>query len=355
MAELFERHDRARFETIAVSFGPDDGSEMRARLRAAFDRFIDVKGSSDGEIAGIMRDLEIDIAVDLKGFTENSRPGIFAHRPAPITVSYMGFPATMNSELIDYIIGDRIIIPETEKSNYSEKVVYLPDSYWVNDSKKRISERKFSRAELGLPENGFVFCCFNNNYKIRPNFFDVWMRLLRAVEGSVLWLFEGNPAVARNLRREAQARGIAPERLIFAPRMELEDHLARHRFADLFLDTLPYNAHTTATDALWTGLPVLTCTGTTFVGRVCTSLLNAVGLPEMITESLDAYEALALKLANDQDALAAIKEKLAGNRGSHPLFDTDRFRRHVEAAFVTMFERRQRGEPPASFSVEPLS
>jgi protein O-GlcNAc transferase len=355
MAELFERHDRARFETVAMSFGFDDGSEMQSRLRAAFDRFVDVKGKSDREIAALARDMEIDIAVDLKGFTENSRPGIFALRPAPVAASYMGFPATMGTDFIDYIIADRFVIPETETSSYSEKVAYLPDSYWVNDSKKRIAERTPSRAEAGLPETGFVFCCFNNSYKIRPEFFDVWMRLLHKVEGSVLWLFEGNPAVGRNLRQEAKARGIAPDRLIFAPRMALADHLARHRLANLFLDTLPYNAHTTATDALWVGLPVLTCTGSTFVGRVCASLLNAIAMPEMITGSVDAYEALALKLATDAQALAAVREKLVRNRASQPLFDTDRFRRHFEAALVTMHERHQAGAAPASFSVEPLS
>jgi protein O-GlcNAc transferase len=353
MAELFERHDRARFETFAISFGFDDGSKMQSRLRGAFNRFVDVKEKSDREIAALVREMEIDIAVDLKGFTENSRPGIFALRPAPVAVSYMGFPATMGADFIDYIIADRFVIPETENGSYSEKVVYLPDSYWVNDSKKRISERTPSRVEAGLPEAGFVFCCFNNNYKIRPEFFDVWMRLLHKVEGSVLWLFEGHAAVARNLRQEAAARGIAPERLIFAPRMALADHLARHRLADLFLDTLPYNAHTTATDALWVGLPVLTCAGSTFVGRVCASLLDAIGLPEMIAGSLEAYEALALKLATEAQALAAVKEKLGRNRASQPLFDTDRFRRHFEAAFITMHERHQRGEAPASFSVAP--
>ena len=355
MAELFERHDRARFETIALSFGPDDGSKMRARLQAAFDRFVDVSQKNDREIADLMRSMEIDIAVDLKGFTENARPGIFALRPAPVAVSYMGFPATMNAGFIDYIVADRFIIPETEAINYAEKVAYLPNSYWVNDTKKRISERQFSRADLGLPERGFVFCCFNNSYKIRSDFFDVWMRLLHQLEGSVLWLLEVNAAVNRNLRREAQARGIDPERLVFAPRMALEDHLARHRFADLFLDTLPYNAHTTATDALWTELPVLTCTGKTFVGRVGASLLHALGLPEMIADTLAAYEALALKLARDERALSAIKDKLAHNRATQPLFDTDRFRRHFEAAFITMVERHQRGEPPASFAVEPLA
>ena len=307
MAELFERHDRTRFETVAISFGPDDGSEIRARLQAAFEHFVDVGQKSDREIADLMRNIEVDIAVDLKGFTENARPGIFALRPAPVAASYMGFVATMGVNFMDYIIADRTLIPDDQKRHYSEQVVYLPDSYWVNDSKKEISDRTPTRVEAGLPERGFVFCCFNNNYKITPKFFDLWMRLLRQVEGSVLWLFESNPAVARNLRREAQARGIAPERLVFAPRLPLADHLARHRLADLFLDTLPCNAHTTATDALWVGLPVLTCIGTTYAGRVCASLLNAIGLPEMITDTLAAYEALALKLAREETALATVK------------------------------------------------
>jgi protein O-GlcNAc transferase len=353
MAELFERHDRARFETFAISFGIDDGSAIRARLQGAFEHFLDVKQKSDREIADLMRAMEIDVAVDLKGFTENARPGILALRPAPIAVSYMGFVATMGVDFVDYIIEDPTLIPDEQKRHYSEQVVHLPDSYWVNDTRKTVSDRTPSRAEVGLPERGFVFCCFNNNYKITPKFFDLWMRLLRLIDGSVLWLFESNPAVAANLRREAQARGVMPERLVFAPRVALADHLARHRLADLFLDTLPCNAHTTATDALWVGLPVLTCIGTSYPGRVCASLLKAIGLPEMITDTPAAYEARALQLARDPGALSAIKDSLGRNRMTHPLFDTDRFRRHFEAAFATMFERYQRGEPPVSFAVQP--
>ncbi len=351
MAGLFELHDRKRFETIAVSFGADSRGDMRTRLKPAFGRFIDVSQKSDRGVAEMLRELEVDIAVDLKGFTGDSRTGIFALRAAPIQVNYLGYPGTMGADYIDYIIADRWVIPEEQHEYYAEKVVYLPESYQVNDSKRPIAEHTPSRAKLGLPEKGFVFCSFNNNYKITPLVFDIWMRLLRQVEGSVLWLLEGNAAVVRNLKREAEKRGIAPERLVFATRVKLADHLARHRLADLFLDTLPCNAHTTASDALWAGLPVVTCLGATFAGRVAGSLLNAVGLPELIAHSLKEYEALALKLARDKKALAKIRSKLARNRKTCPLFDTDRFRRHIEAAYTTMWERYQRGEPPVSFAV----
>jgi protein O-GlcNAc transferase len=354
MAELFETHDRARFETTAISFGPDTPSGMRARLKRALDRFIDVRQKSDRQVAHLLRELEIDIAVDLKGFTTDCRTGIFAHRAAPVQVNYLGYPGTMGADFIDYILTDRLVIPEGEHGCYTEKVVYLPDTYQVNDSKRVIADRTPARTEAGLPEQAFVFCSFNNNYKLNPMVFDVWMRLLSKVEGSVLWLLEGNAAAVRNLRKEATDRGIAPERLVFASRVRLEEHLARHRLADLFLDTLPYNAHTTASDALWAGLPVLTCLGTTFAGRVAASLLNAIGLNELITHSLEEYESLALELATNPKRPAEIKSKLAKNRGIFPLFDTDRFRRHIEAAYTTMWKRYQRGEPPESFAVEPI-
>ncbi len=353
MAGLFELHDRERFETIALSFGPDSAGEMRTRLEAAFDRFIDIRPKSDREVAAMMRALEVDIAVDLNGFTADARTGIFALRPAPIQVNYLGYPGTMGADYIDYILADRWVISEADQQHYAEKIVYLPDTYQVNDRKRRIGERTPARAALGLPETGFVFCSFNNNYKITPFMFDIWMRLLHQVEGSVLWLLEGNAAVVRNLRREAEKRRVAPDRLVFAPRMKLEDHLARHRRADLFLDTLPYNAHTTASDALWAGLPLVTCLGSTFAGRVAASLLDAVGLPELIARSLEDYEALALALANDRTRLASLKSRLAQNRETFPLFDTDRFRRHIESAYATMWQRHQRGEPPAGFAVAP--
>jgi predicted O-linked N-acetylglucosamine transferase (SPINDLY family) len=351
MAELFERHDRNKFEILGISSGPDRRSEMRSRLIAAFDRFVDVRRLSDADVARLLREAEADIAVDLKGFTQNCRPSILAHRPAPIQVNYLGYPGTMGAEYIDYIVADEFVIPRDHQIHYSEKVVYLPDCYQVNDRKRKIAERPPARAEVGLPEHGFVFCCFNNNFKMTPRIFDIWMRLLQRVDQSVLWLLQGSTAAESNLRREAQVRGINPSRLIFAPRMKLQQHLARHRLADLFLDTLPYNAHTTASDALWTGLPVVTCAGTTFAGRVAGSLLQAVGLPELVTNALEDYEALALRLATQQGLLQEIKGKLAKNRLTTPLFDTGRFCGHIEAAYTAMWDIHQRGEPPKAFMV----
>jgi predicted O-linked N-acetylglucosamine transferase (SPINDLY family) len=353
LAGMFEHHDRSRFETIALSFGDDDQSEIQNRLKGAFEHFIDVRNRSDLEVARLVRELEVDIAVDLMGHTRNQRTGILALRPAPVQVNFF-CPGTSGADYLDYIVCDRVVIPEDHHAYYSEKVVYLPDTFQANDSKRRIAERTPSCAEVGLPDDGFVFCSFNNTYKFTPPMFDVWMRLLGHVKGSALWLQEINATATRNLRREAVARGIDANRLVFAPKVpRLEDHLARYRLADLFLDTLPYNAQTTASDALWVGLPVLTCLGTTFVGRVAASLLNAIGLPELITRSLPEYEALALQLATHPVLLADIRAKLARNRATFPLFDTDRFRRHIESAYVTMWERAQRGVGPASFEVKP--
>jgi predicted O-linked N-acetylglucosamine transferase (SPINDLY family) len=281
--------------------------------------------------------------------------GVFSRKPAPVQVNYLGFPGTLGADYIDYIIADARVIPPEDKPFYVEKVVYLPDTYQVNDSKRPIAARAPTRAEAGLPPTGFVFCCFNSTYKIVPDVFDVWMRLLDRIDGSVMWLFETNAQAAQNLRLEAARRGIAPERVVFAPLIALPDHLARHRLADLFLDTLPYNAHTTASDALWAGLPVLTCLGSTFPGRVAGSLLDAIGMPELVTRSLQEYEAMALKLAGDPDFLASLKAKLARNRNSCPLFDTARFARHIEAAYAAMWDRYRRGERPESFSVEPIA
>lgn len=354
LAGLFEAHDRERFETIAISCGPDDGSEMRQRLQQAFDRFIDVRGMSDAEAARLIRSLDVEIAVDLKGHTKNARPGILAGRPSPIQVSYMGFPGTTALPHIDYLIADPIVVPPEDRVHYSESVVYLPECYWVNDSKRRIGAHTPSREELGLPTNGFVFCCFNNNHKIAPWMFDRWMTILRRVPGSVLWLLQDNAAVADNLRREAAARGVSPERLIFAPRVRSEEHLARHRRADLGLDTLPYNAHTTACDALWTGLPVLSCLGQTFPGRVGASLLNAVGLPDLVTRSLDEYVERAIALATDGHELARLRARLAESLARQPLFDTSRFCRHLEAAYDTMWRRYESGLQPMSFAVTRL-
>jgi predicted O-linked N-acetylglucosamine transferase (SPINDLY family) len=354
MAGVFECHDRKSFEVSAVSFGRDDNSEMRARLRGAFETFIDIGDRNDAEAAALLRRMEIEIAVDLKGYTQDSRPGILGHRPAPVQAQYLGFPGTMGIEFIDYILADRVVIPDEQRIQYSEKVVYLPDSYQCNDSKRAILDVAPGRAAARLPEKGFVFCSFNNSYKITPEMFDVWMRLLHAIEGSVLWLLDDNRAALDNLKREAELRGLSSSRLIFAPRIAMQEHLARLRLADLFLDTLPCNAHTTASDALWAGLPVLTCAGETFAGRVAASLLHAVGLPELVTHSLAEYEALGLKLARDPASLRALKAKLANNRDTYPLFDTVRFTKHLEAAYRTMWERAACGEKPAAFAVEPL-
>jgi predicted O-linked N-acetylglucosamine transferase (SPINDLY family) len=354
MVELLERHDRARFEVIGVSFGPDDRSDLRARIAAAFERFIDARQMSDREVARRLADLRVDIAVDLTGHTKGARPGILAFRPAPIQASYLGYPGTTGMDFIDYILADATVIPADRQPFYSERVVSLPGCYLPHDGKRSTAAQTPSRPELGLPADGFVFCCFNNSWKITPAFFDVWMRLLRAVEGSVLWLTRDSREAEANLRREAAARGVDPARLVFAPRLaRTEDFLARQRAADLFLDTLPYNAHATASDALRTGLPVLTCRGESFSGRVAASLLEAVGLPELATHSLDEYERLALRLARDPFALRDLKQRLEQNRATSPLFDTDRLRHHIEAAYRTMWETWQRGEVPRSFSVAP--
>jgi predicted O-linked N-acetylglucosamine transferase (SPINDLY family) len=352
IAQLIECHDRTRFEIIGFSFGPTTTDPWRQRLERAFDRFIDVRTQTDREIATLARELEIDIAIDLNGHTQDARTGIFALRPVPIQVNYLGYIGTMGADYIDYLIADQVVVPEEHRPYYSEKVVCLPHSYQVNDSTKAISDRHFSRAELGLPEDAFVFCCFNNAYKITPDLFDIWMRLLNAVNGSVLWLFEGYSTAATNLWLEAGKRGISPDRLVFAPRMELADYLARYRSADLFLDTFYYNAGTTASDALWAGLPVLTCMGDTFAGRMASSLLTAIGLPELITHSHAEYESLALKLATQPGQLAAIRQKLVENITTHPLFDTERFTRHIEEAYLKMYERYQAGLPPDHVAVD---
>ncbi|MDH4338557.1 MAG: tetratricopeptide repeat protein [Candidatus Krumholzibacteria bacterium] len=353
ISDLIEHHDRSRFQVFGVSIGPASNDPCRQRLVRGFDQFLDVRTASDEAVARRLRELDIDIAVDLAGYTTFSRPGIFAGRAAPIQVNYLGFPGTMGAEFMDYLLADRFVIPEELGSCYTEQVVYLPDTFQCA-SRREIAKATPSRQELGLPKAGVVFCCFNNSYKIHPELFDIWMRLLAQVEGSVLWLFKANESAEDNLRREAEAREVSPDRLVFAPRMPLAQHLARYRQADLFLDTLPYNAHTTASDALWAGLPVLTCRGQAFAGRVAGSLLQAIGLPELITTNLADYEALALRLATHPGELVALKQKLAVNRDTHSLFDVDRFRRHIEAAYQAMWERWQRGEPPAAFAVDPI-
>jgi predicted O-linked N-acetylglucosamine transferase (SPINDLY family) len=355
MAGLFESHDRARFETFAISLRRDDSSEMQKRLKGAFDRFLDVSEMADDEVAALLRANEIDIAVDLMGYTQRARPGVFARRAAPVQASYLGYQGTSGAEYMDYVIADPMVLPLDQQPCYTEKIVHLPDCYMVNDASRPVSSQPRDRQQEGLPGKGFVFCCFNQSYKLSPSVFDVWMQLLARVEASVLWLSAHDADCAGNLRSEAQARGIDPARIIFASRVASPaEHLARQRLADLFLDTLPYNAHSTASDALWAGVPMLTCLGETFAGRAAASLLHAVGLPELVCGNLQEYEALALKLALAPAEVTVIRRKLEANRLTYPLFNTDRFGRHIEAAYRTMWEIRQRNEPPRHFSVAPL-
>ena len=343
MAGVIECHDKSRFEIVALSCGPDDESDIRRRLQASFERFNDTQTYSDEQIANLVKEREIDILVDLMGYTTDLRTGVFARRPAPIQVNYFGYSGTMGVDYIDYLIGDRTIIPDHQRKFYSENIVYLPNSFLPRDHKRSISDKRFSRADAGLPETGFVFCSFNNHYKIAPDVFDSWMRILSEVKGSVLWLLETNATAESNLRREAATKGVDPQRLVFAGRMPPADHLARHQLADLFLDTLPYNAHTTASEALWTGLPVLTRIGETFAGRVAASLLNAIQMPELVTTTAEAYERTAVDLATHPEHLADIRRRLAANRRATPLFDTASFTRDIENAYRMMHRHHQDG------------
>ena len=354
MAGLYERHDREKFDIIAIDNGGGDGSAMRRRLEAAFDKILYIADLSDDAAAALVRAQQIDILVNLNGYFGSPRMGLFARRAAPVQVNYLGFPATLGAACMDYILADSIVIPQGEQHYYDEKVVTLPHSYQANDRKRAIAPAVPHRAAMGLPDGAFVFCNFNQGYKITPATFASWMRILNQVEGSVLWLLNGKPPFAENLSREARRHGVTPERLIFAPNVPLDRHLSRLRLADLFLDTLPYNAHTTASDALWAGVPLITCRGTAFAGRVAASLLNAVDMPELITETPEQFEALAVRLAKDSAALAACKRKLADNRLTTPLFDTDLFRKHIEAAYTSMHATARRGEAPHSFAVGSL-
>ena len=355
MSGVFERHDTARFETFALSFGPDWKCESRTRLKGAFGQFIDVRHQSDQHVATLLDDMKVDIAIDLMGFTRDARTGIFARRAAPIQVNYLGYPATMGAEYIDYIIADRFVIPPASQRFYSESVVYLPDSFQATDGLPRMLEERPTRVDMGLPENVFVFCSFNASYKITPFVFDVWMRLLQTVDNSVLWLLGSNSTVEHNLRCEAEYRGVASRRLIFAPRVSYLQYLARYQLAELFLDTFPFNAGATASDALSVGLPLVTVSGEAFAARMAGSLLHSMGLSELVTHSLEDYEALALRLARNPDALAMVRTKLTQRREDCPLFDADRFCRHLETAYDAMWQRYSRGEPPTSFAVEPAT
>jgi predicted O-linked N-acetylglucosamine transferase (SPINDLY family) len=352
LAGVFEHHDKMRFETIGVAFGPGAGTGMRARIARSFEHFFDVNSALDTDVGAMLRKMEVDIAIDLTGFTDGCRAAILSERPAPVQVNFLGFPGTMGADYIDYLIADANVVPNAEHAYYAEKIVNLPGTFLPPSSVPEASTRVFTRTELGLPEQGFVFCCFNASYKIAPGIFDIWMRLLAEVPGSVLWLGRTNEPARQNLRREAQAHGIADERLVFAPYIESgADHLARLRSADLFLDTVPYGAHATACDALLSGLPVLTCRGPAFAGRVGASLLQSVNMPELIANSLADYEVRALALARDAPRLAALKAKLADRQSMSPLFDIGRYTRHLERAYEGMWRRQQEGLPPAEFTV----
>ena len=351
MAELLERHDRDRFEVFAYSYGPDDNSPMRARLARGFDRFVDIRAASHREAAQLIHADQVDILIDLKGYTHHARPAIAAHRPAPVQVSYLGYPATMGADFIDYIIVDPLVVPASQQPFFSERLVHLPCSYQVNDRRREVTAGA-SRQQCGLPAEGLVFCCFNNSYKLSPAFFDIWMRLLGLVPGSVMWLLEANQLVKENLRAEAGKRGVDPTRLVFAPVVPSAEHLGRHRHADLFLDNLPCNAHTTASDALWAGVPVLTCSGETFAGRVAGSLLAATGMAELITQSLEQYEQTALALARDPRRLIALRQTLQENRDTCALFDLPKLTGNIEAAYARMWQTWLSGERPAAFSIE---
>jgi predicted O-linked N-acetylglucosamine transferase (SPINDLY family) len=354
VAGLFERHDRNRFEIAGLSVGPRRQGVLRDRVAAGCDTFHELGLKTDAEIAAEIAALGPQIIIDLTGYTENARPGVLARRPAPIQVNYLGYLGTMGASYIDYVLADRVVLPFDQQPFYTERIVHLPDCFLVNDKTLAISPATPSRREAGLPPDGLVFCSFNNSYKFQPPVFDIWMRLLRDIDRSVLWLLASNDEAVGNLRREARLRGIDPERLIFALRVEYPDHLARQKLADIFLDTLPYNAGATAAGALWSGVPLLTAVGETFVGRMAASMLQSIGMPELATANLRDYEAMARALATDPARLAAAKEKLGRNRLTHALFDTDRSRRHIEAAYETMWRMHRNGEPPRSFAVAPL-
>jgi protein O-GlcNAc transferase len=354
MATLFKYHDRNKFQIFAYSYGPDKKDTMRDALVNGVDFFRNVTGKADQEIVDLTRQDKIDIAIDLKGYTQQTRTSLFAYRLAPIQMNYLGYPGTLGAGFIDYIIADDVVISPEQRQYYSEEIIYLPHSYQVNDHTREISARTLSRTEFGLPEQGFVFCCFNNKYKISPQEFDIWMRLLDNIKGSVLWLLRSNKWAERNLRKEAKKRGINPERLIFADKLSQDEHLARQRLADLFIDTFNYNAHTTASDALWAGLPVVTKQGQGFAARVAASLLTAVGLPELITQTEEEYEALIIDLATDNTQLKTIKNKLAKNRYTHPLFNTELFARHLEEGYTQAYQLYFEAKKPQMIRVKAM-
>ena len=353
IAGVMEAHDREAFEIVGISYGPGTGGQTRDRIIAACDQFHDLEKAGDEVIAKLIRDAEIDIAISLNGYTTNCLPEIFARRPAPVQVNYHGYPGTMGAPYIDYIIADRFVIPKDQTAFYDEKVVWMPHSYQPTDDKAPISEATPTRESQGLPAGAFVFMGYNRMHKVSPLIFDVWMKILKRVPGSVLWLQDGGEVARANLRREAQGRGVSADRLVFAKRVDTRaDHLARQRLADLFLDTLPYNAHATASDALYAGLPVVTCLGSTFPGRVCAGLVTAAGFPELVTETLTDFENLAVALANDPVRVANLRARVQAQAPTSPLFQTANYTRHLEQAFRAMYETSQAGGAPESFTVK---
>lgn len=353
LIRVLELHDRSRFQIYAYSFGPDADDAMRKRLKAAVDVFQDVQSLAGKDISAFARSDRIDVAIDLMGYTKNCRFEIFANRAAPVQISYLGYPGTLGSPAMDYLIADRTLIPAGMRHHYCEKIIYLPNSHMATDNTKEMSNQPMSRADLGLPGRGFVFCCFNNSYKISPAEFDVWMRLLHRIDGSVLWLTGANPWAERNLRQAAQRRGVDPERIVFAARIPMPDHLARHRLADLFLDTFNYTGHSTTADALWAGLPLVTKLGQGFPARVSAGLLNAAGFPELVADSTEDYERIAAELAENPDKLAALRSALRERRERAPLFDTESFARHIEAGYDQAYQRYFLGCAPDNIEVAP--
>ena len=352
MVGVFEHHDRDKFELVVLDNGHADASSTRARIVKAADRLIDITQLSNHAAASRIRDEEIDILINLNGYFGAVRMEIFAEKPAPLQVNYLGLPATLGADYIDYILADRIVIPDAERRFYTESVVHLPDTYWPTDNRQDIAAATPTRAQCGLPESAFVFCNFNQSYKFTPGMFASWCRILEQTPGSVLWLMDGLEEFRQNLRRAAQSHGIAPDRLIFGAQIPLSQHLARLKLADLSLDSLPYNEHTTGCDVLWAGVPLLTCPGTAFPGRVAASMLTALGLPELIAKDLGDYERLAAVLARDPAQLAAIRQKLEGQRKKAPLFDTARFTRNLEAAYTQMWARWLKGQAPSALSID---
>jgi len=350
-AEMFELHDRNQFEVIAFSVNQREEDAMKIRLMKSFDQFVECAHLNDVQVAKLAREMQIDIAVDLGGITQDARMGIFAARAAPVQVNYLVYPGTLGTKYHDYLLADKLVIPEGCEHLYTEKIAYLPDCYQVNDRKREISQKIILKKAEGLPENAFVFCCFNNNYKILPEIFTIWMELLKELPNTVLWLLETNGTAKENIWIEAKKLGIAPDRIIFAKKTKKEDHLARQRLADLFLDTFPYGAHTTASDALWAGLPVLTLIGNSFQSRVAASLLHSVGYPELITDNLESYKALSIQLAQNPVQLEAIRINLLANQLKLPLFNTPRFIKSIEAAYIHMYRDFQDGKAPETFHV----